>query len=1024
MLSQGFKGQMIRVRTHAVENNQHRLGSVGRSSRPIDALWRFPALTLLFSAWIIGSPVRAQQPPLERIPPKEPGEALEAIQATPGFHVELVAAEPLVRDPIAITFDENGLMYVVEFPEYNHKDAGWELNEHGRVRVLEDANGDGRYEKSTIFADDLPSPTGAICYDGGVFIAAAPDLLFCRDTTGDGRADVRRTVFTGFGISENRGGGARFNSLRWGLDNRIHLCTSFSGGQVRRAVSEDSNPVDLRNRGFAFDPRTLDFEATSGDGQHGLGMDDWGRFFLCNNSDPFRLIMYEQRYALRNPHVSSPPTYVSIAEDGKFTKLFRISPVEPWRIERTRRRIAGEYAGSAEGGTPAGFFTSASGVTVYRGDAWPAEYRGNIFICQPSGNLVHRARLEPNGLELIAKRADEDAEFLASVDNWFRPVELANAPDGNMYVVDMYRELIETALALPPDVLEQMQPGGGTDRGRIYRIVADETPHRPPPRLGEATTAELVRLLEHRNGWHRDTAARLLYQRQDADAVGLLETLARESALPEGRMTALYALAGLDALDADVLLAELADASENVRVHTIRLAESHLGESAIRQKLVSMTDDPDPQVRYQLAFTLGEVDDPDVRTSALSRLLLKDDADTWMQFAVLSSLSDRAGAVFQTLVEQAGAQELEDRSALLMLLARQIGAANSPDDVAAFGECLDTLPTHDESIRSELVRSLLGGESREKQDRILANAGETTTRVLMELLVDARGGSSDENLPDEQRAEAVRTLQLGTFADDRQLFADLLDIRQPLAVQSATINALSHFEDVSVAELLLQAWPRLSPQIRAQTTEALCSRTTWLSLLLDAVENEQVAGADVDPVRVRLLKQHPDHQVRERVEQLFQTGSPRREDVIENYQPALELAGNANRGKLVFKQTCATCHKLDGVGTPVGAELTAIRDRGSSALLLNILDPNREVKPKFLNYVVLTDDGRVLTGLIATESANSLTLRRIDGTEVTVQRSEIDELRSTGLSFMPEGLEEKLDLQAMADLLEYLKSAK
>ena len=160
------------------------------------------------------------------------------------------------------------------------------------------------------------------------------------------------------------------------------------------------------------------------------------------------------------------------------------------------------------------------------------------------------------------------------------------------------------------------------------------------------------------------------------------------------------------------------------------------------------------------------------------------------------------------------------------------------------------------------------------------------------------------------------------------------------------------------------------------------------------------------------------------MEQLFQTGSPRREDVIENYQPALELAGNANRGKLVFKQTCATCHKLDGVGTPVGAELTAIRDRGSSALLLHILDPNREVKPKFLNYVVLTDDGRVLTGLIATESANSLTLRRIDGTEVTVQRSEIDELRSTGLSFMPEGLEEKLDLQAMADLLEYLKSAK
>ena len=282
----------------------------------------------------------------------------------------------------------------------------------------------------------------------------------------------------------------------------------------------------------------------------------------------------------------------------------------------------------------------------------------------------------------------------------------------------------------------------------------------------------------------------------------------------------------------------------------------------------------------------------------------------------------------------------------------------------------------------------------------------------------------NQNLGDQERAEAVRTLRLGEFVDDRQLFVDLLDARQPLAVQSAAVAALSHFEDNSVAELMLESWSHLSPQVRAQATEALCSRTPWLALLLYAVENEQVAQADVDPVRIRLLEQHPEEDVRLRVQQLFPSSETRREDVIQDYQQALELNGDPDRGKQLFRQTCASCHKLDDVGTAVGAELSAIRDRGSSALLLNILDPNREVKPKFLSYVVLTRDGRVLTGLIAEESANSLTLKRVDGSELTIQRSEIEELRNTGLSFMPEGLEEKLDHQAMADLLEYLKIAR
>jgi putative heme-binding domain-containing protein len=238
------------------------------------------------------------------------------------------------------------------------------------------------------------------------------------------------------------------------------------------------------------------------------------------------------------------------------------------------------------------------------------------------------------------------------------------------------------------------------------------------------------------------------------------------------------------------------------------------------------------------------------------------------------------------------------------------------------------------------------------------------------------------------------------------------------------LESLADFDDVAVAELLLGVWPRLSPQLRAQVTEALLSRNTWLAVFLDAIETKKVARGDVDPARVSLLKKHPDKQVRERVEQLFQASPSRRADVIQDYQQALQLTGDPARGKQVFKEACSACHKLAEVGTAVGAELTAIRDRGPSVLLLNILDPNREVKPKFLSYVSQTDDGRVLTGMIIAESANGLTLRRPDGSEVTVQRTEIEELRSTGLSFMPEGLEKNVDHQAMADLLEYLRIAR
>ena len=242
--------------------------------------------------------------------------------------------------------------------------------------------------------------------------------------------------------------------------------------------------------------------------------------------------------------------------------------------------------------------------------------------------------------------------------------------------------------------------------------------------------------------------------------------------------------------------------------------------------------------------------------------------------------------------------------------------------------------------------------------------------------------------------------------------------------RQAAIETLARFPDARVASLLLQGWPGMSPNLRATATEALFARTVWINAFLDAVEKGAVGRIDVGPARLDLLKNYPDAQLRQRAAKVFATSLARRQDVIIVYQAALQRKGDRDRGKAVFKTHCSSCHRLEGVGQEVGADLSAIGDRGREAVLLNILDPNRDVKPQFLSYVLVTTSGRVVTGMIAAETANSLTIRKPDGAEETVLRLEIDELRGTGLSFMPEGLEKQLDIAAMADLLSYLISSK
>ena len=521
--------------------------------------------------------VAAQE--LPRFPAVEPANAASTFQVKQGFRLELVAAEPLVHSPVTMAFDEHGRLYVVEMIDYSERRD--ETPHAGRIRLLEDTDGDGKFDKATIFADNLPWPTAIICSGGGVFVGATPDIIWLKDTKGTGQADERKVVFTGFGSGAARlNVQALINSFNWGLDNRIHGATGPIGGTAVKSTATNASPaLDLRGRDFNFDPRSLTMQPESGGGQYGLSFDSQGRKFVCSNSDHLQQVLFDLRYAARNPAFPLPSPRVSIAVDGPAAEVFRLSPDEPWRIVRTRWRISGVVPGMVEGGgRVSGYFTGATGATIYRGDAYGPEFVDNAFIGDAGGNLVHRKVLSPNGVVLTAKRpADEQGlEFLASRDTWFRPVHFQNAPDGCLYIADMYREVIEHPWSIPEAIKQHLDLNSGNNRGRIWRVVPEKFTQPKPLKLAAASSAQLVAHLDSANGWTRDTAARLLYERQDRRAVADLEALLSKARTPLGRVHALYALQGLFALSHQHLLAALGDRDERVREHAIKLSEGYI----------------------------------------------------------------------------------------------------------------------------------------------------------------------------------------------------------------------------------------------------------------------------------------------------------------------------------------------------------------------------------------------------------------------------------------------------------------
>jgi putative membrane-bound dehydrogenase-like protein len=980
---------------------------------------------------------------LPRFPAHEPSEALKTFKIKPGFHLEIPASEPNIASPVAVCFDENNRMFVVEMIDYSERRE--EMPHLGRIRMLEDTDGDGVYDKSTVFADNLPWPTAIVYYNGGIFVGATPDILYLKDTNGDGKADTREIVFTGFSEGVKRiNVQAMLNSFNWGLDNRIHGATSGNGGVVKMLKHPEAKPLDLHGRDFVIEPRSLTMTSEAGGGQHGLSFDDFGHRFACNNSDHIRFYIYDDRYAARNPFYAMPACIQSIAVDGPAAEVYRISPEEPWRVIRTKWRVSGLVGGPIEGGGRAsGYFTGATGTTIYRGNAFPKEYLDNAFVGDAGGNLVHRKVILPDGVNFKAQRGpdEETVEFAASTDTWFRPVQFANTPDGTLFVIDMYREVIEHPWSLPDNIKKFLDLNSGNNRGRIYRIAPDGFKQPKPPRLGNASIKELVATLEHPNGWHRDTASRLIYERQDKAAVSPLVELIKHSKFPLARLHALHSLEGLGSLDEEHVLIALNDSDANVREHAIKLCENlfYQGEkpaessrpsqnprfrlvvgsaepsAKLLSRLQALASDPDIHVRYQLAFTLGEIKGP-AKIGPLAAIAKKDLDSSWTQAAILSSLAEGAGDLFANLSADSRFCDSKLGQEFLRRLVMLVGAKNQPEEV---GRVVDFIgKVNQPAVSFALVRGL--GDGLQRAGSSLAGVGGNVKTVL----ASASKTAEDGKTPEATRLQAVQVLGLTSFAGSGKSLLALLNLQQPQAIQLAAIATLARFNDNEVGVELTKHWDMLTPRLRSEAVTVLLARKDRALALLEAIQSGAIRASALDTTQAKFLRNHHDQAVRQlAVKVLGAKPSGNRQQVVEQFMPALNLKGEVAHGKKIYQERCVLCHRLGGEGSAVGPDLVTVKNTGREKIMVNILDPNREVRPDYVSYLVETKDEESQIGLVVNETATTVTLRQPYGKESIVNRSDIKKMQSQGQSLMPEGLEAGLSAQDLADLIAYIETA-
>lgn len=968
-----------------------------------------PALVFLIIAWQNNSRTT------------EIKKALESFRIEEGMRIDLIAAEPLVIDPVALVFDEDRQMYVVEDRGYPDPVEGGAPTRLGRIALLKDTNGDGKYDKRTEFAEGLTYPNGILPWKGGVFVTCSPDIYYMKDTDGDGVADIKKVVLTGFFATQTAQ--IRMSHPILGLDGWVYVTGGLNGGNITSPDHPERPAVSYKSADGRFNPETLEFQVTGGKSQFGLTFDPYGRRFGTSNRHPVMHAVMEPWYLKRNSSLLFNESVQNVSKTEAEAVVFPISNAV----------TSADFIPKLIGRSHAGTFTAASGLLAFNGTALSPAHQGNIFICESAQNLVQRQIVSPSGVSFSSKIPYEGKEFLSSTDEWFRPVFLQHGPEGGLYLADMHRKVIDHPAYIPAEARPGLDWESGKTDGRIYRIVRKDFKDNPAlaARLNSGSSiAEIVKALSSPEEWERATAHRLLIEKKDASAVMPLRKIAFESVYPESRARALWILNSMNALDAASIRRAMSDKVSGVREQAVLLAGNLSAKyPELVQMLTVSAKDEAMRVRFNTALVLGSLEGNGV-VEAMASIAARDGADQWVRAGVLSGIEKRMPQFLNAFRIQKNADP-KAFSAVMQDLGRLLGNGGTvADSRVFFKDVLNSSSGMDWRISSLL--GLAEGASGRLKDFGTSNKGliyaiqgsPASVQQLENFIAATIKVAENPAAPVSERIRATALLGFTNFEKSQKTLQKLLDPRTAPDLMLQTVATISRLNNAGGAALLTekQSWKAYTPRVKSAVIAALVSNPSYIQVLFSAIEGGTITSAEISSAdRVRLTS-HKDTEISARAKQLFnELEGGDRMKVYQDYKQSLTATADPSLGKAVFQKACSACHTYQKEGGKVGPDLTGVKNQPAEALLLHILVPNYEVLPAYQSVSVSTNDGRSISGWLVSETENSLTLRTTFGTDESVLRKNIATLSNNGLSLMPDGLENTISKDEMAKLIAYLK---
>ncbi|MEZ6136719.1 MAG: c-type cytochrome [Pirellulaceae bacterium] len=984
--------------------------------------------------------------------PLPPEESVKHYVVPKDFHLELFLDESdLQGKPISMNWDELGRLWISETVDY--PDELMPPSEgRDRIRICEDTDQDGRADKFTVFAENLSIPTGIEFCREGIVLQAGVETLFLRDTDGDGKADQREVLITGWAMNDTHGGVSNF---QYGLDNRYWAMQGYNDSKPKYAGGEHpgfrQGPWNFTMGGSSAHPEVtnVEFIRSTNNNSWGLGSSEEGLVFASTaNGVPSVFVPIPNRYYESVRGWTPQLVAESIALDFLFDPITENVRQVDWH----------------------GGYTAGAGHALYTARTYPKSWWNRVaFVCGPTGHLVGTYVLERDGANY---KSDNPFNLVASNDEWSAPIMAEVGPDGNVWIIDWYNFIIQHN-----PVPNGFKNGKGNayesdlrdkSHGRIYRLVYDGDEGQPeatiPPRLDTADPATLIAGLSHSNRLWRRHAQRLLVERGNLDVVDQLIELIQNPAVDEtgnnaGAIHALWTLHGLGALseaEGDAFQAAVS-ALKHTAAGVRRNAALVLpADDASTQALIeaNLVADSDMQVRLAALMALADMPSNEKAGEAISGLAYDEVmlADRYLNDGIVFAAAAHPRSFLAKLI----LTQVSTSSVTRANIARIVGehVARSGLEASDLETLLTQIASSKASVRQSVIEGLIAGWPAETElvdinadtDKALVAIVESTpvAEIGPLLRLGALLGSSELRKYSaafiEQLQTKVDDVELGAkdriaagkewlaiSSDKEATVANLVERLTPqLAPEVSTgiIRSLANTNAENVATQLMGVWTTMTPAQRTDIVAVLMTKPDTAFALLNAIREQKIGFGDLSLDQRQTLVNHPSQLVRQQAQQLMDAAgtavNSARQEVIDQYSAAAHATGDLVSGKALFTKNCAVCHKHSGEGKEVGPDLTGMAVHPKEELLTHILDPSRGVEGNFRRYTLLTVDGKILTGMLVAESLSSVDLIDAEGKKQSVSREDIEQLTSSNKSVMPDGIEQLLNLSQMTDLLEFL----